>query len=122
MAAFKSNHDEYQHLFKMYQDSLEIIKSLNNTIDDLRKVIADQNEEIRKLSESIRKDSHNSSKPPSSDGLKKKPSPKSLREKTGKKQGGQTSHPGSNLKKMEPTRIEPLMPAKCAGCPHYTAC
>lgn len=122
MAAFKSNHDEYQHLFKMYRDSLEIIKSLNNTIDDLRKVIADQNEEIRKLSESIRKDSHNSSKPPSSDGLKKKPSPKSLREKTGKKQGGQTSHPGSNLKKMEPTRIEPLMPAKCAGCPHYTAC
>ena len=33
--------------------------------------------------------------------------------------GGQTSHPGSNLKKMEPTRIEPLMPSKCAGCPHY---
>jgi cell division protein FtsB len=34
---------------------------------------------IKELTDRLNKDSHNSSKPPSSDGLKKKPCPKSLR-------------------------------------------
>lgn len=41
--------------------------------------------------------STNSSKPPSSDGLRKRTTPKNNREKTGRSPGAQTDHPGTTL-------------------------
>ena len=52
---------------------------------------------IKELEDQLSTNSKNSSKPPSSDGYKK-PSPKSLRQKTGRKAGGQKGHKGHNLK------------------------
>jgi transposase len=52
---------------------------------------------IKELEDQLSTNSKNSSKPPSSDGYKK-PSPKSLRQKTGLKVGGQKGHQGHNLK------------------------
>jgi transposase len=67
------------------------------------------------LETQVRKNSGNSSKPPSSDGLGKKT--RSLRESSGKKPGGQAGRKGTTLRQMEPTEVvtHPL-PGQCDRC------
>lgn len=71
---------------------------------------------LEALESLVRKDSHNSSKPPSSDGLGKKT--RSLREVTGKQRGGQPGHKGTTLKQVSQTTqiITHTLPAQCARC------
>lgn len=60
---------------------------------------------VEELEARLGKDSHNSSKPPSSDGLRRKP--KSLRERGKAKAGGQPGHQGHTLKRVEqPDHVE----------------
>lgn len=88
----------------------------------LKKKITVLEDRITELESQLNKNSHNSSKPPSSDGYTK-PAPKSLREKTGKKPGGQNGHNGSGFKLMKaPDEIVTHMPGKCVGCPHAEEC
>ncbi len=62
-------------------------------------------EAVRQLQSQLHKNSRNSSKPPSSDGLNK-PAPKSLRVAGEKPTGGQKGHPGSTLRQAsEPDKI-----------------
>ena len=72
--------------------------------------------QLEVLETMVRKDSHNSSKPPSSDGFVKKT--RSLREASGKKAGGQIGHKGTTLKQVgQPTRtVYHPLPAQCDRC------
>ena len=72
--------------------------------------------ENAELREQLRQNSHNSSKPPSSDGLGK-PTVKSLREKTGRLPGGQKGHEGHGLKiEREPDEKVLVQASECPYC------
>jgi len=72
---------------------------------------------IRELERRLGLNSSNSGKPPSSDGYAKPPKPQNLREKTGKKSGGQGGHEGSNLRQVAtPDAIIDHVPAACMAC------
>jgi transposase len=103
----------------------QIIEELRKEVEELKRIIEMQNEIIRELREQLRKDSSNSSKPPSSDGLKKKPVNKkrSLREKSGKKPGGQNGHSGTHLAVFsEPDHVIDHLHADCQHCPKRELC
>lgn len=69
---------------------------------------------VQELEARLAKDRHNSSKPPSSDGLKRKT--KSLRAKSGKKPGGQVGHRGETLHLVAtPDEVVEHRPVVCAA-------
>src|SRR5215471_1413091 len=70
---------------------------------------------VQDLEARLAKDSHNSSKPPSSDGLKRKT--KSLRTRSGKKPGGQLGHRGETLQLVAlPDEVGEHRPSHCPRC------
>ena len=85
---------------------------------ELRAELAEARQRIAELEAQAGKNSRNSSKPPSSDGLgKPAPKPKSLRKRTGRRPGGQDGHEGRTLRQVAvPDREVPHEPGCCAGC------
>jgi len=73
--------------------------------------------QVAELTRQLGRNSQNSSKPPSSDSPFTKPTPKSLRGKSGRKPGGQLGHPGSTLAQVaDPNERLRHEPGACAGC------
>ncbi|MEI6490094.1 MAG: IS66 family transposase [Bacteroidota bacterium] len=113
-----------------------VLKSINGKIDGLSKQLESAQEEIVVLKKEngvlkdrlavyeTPKDSHNSSIPPSKDSLaaqaeksKKLLATRSLREKSGKSNGGQTGHKGTTLEMAsEPDSIIEHKPYFCTRC------
>ena len=99
--------------------------SLSDQVAELTATVKELNQTIKELKEQLNKNSKNSSKPPSSDGLKKPAvnKNKSLRESSRKKQGAQEGHDGVHLSVIsEPDHIEDHMHSDCTGCPHRAKC
>lgn len=80
------------------------------------KIIRDLETKLQALEDQIGKNSHNSHRPPSSDGLNN-PAPKSRREPTGKPSGGQQGHVGHRLEPVQaPDYIAVHRVAECTAC------
>ena len=80
-----------------YQEGEEAVIAL---VDSLVEVVISFADRQQELEDQVAKNSRNSSKPPSSDGLKK-PAPRSLRKRSGKKRGGQPGHKGETLRAVK---------------------
>ncbi|MGD0188721.1 MAG: IS66 family transposase [Roseiarcus sp.] len=89
----------------------ELIASLRAEIAALRAEVAD-------LRRQLGRDSSNSSQPPSSDGLRKKPRiGGSLRGRSGKTSGGQTGHKGGTLRQVaDPDHVVGHVACACGHC------
>lgn len=85
-----------QEIYELYEQGPEALA-------DLIELLLAQNEQltqrVKELEDRLNKNSRNSDKPPSSDGLKKRPpKPKRIRGNKKRKPGGQTGHQGNTLK------------------------
>ena len=91
----------------------EIIGTQQKMIDNLQSLV----DEMQKRIQSLEKDSSNSSKPPSSDNDNNPKKNQSLREKSGKRPGGQKRHVGVTRKQNNnPDKIIPCRPENCDHC------
>jgi transposase len=97
----------------IYQEGEDVVVAV---LESLVTTIRALESRIQKLEDQIAKNSHNSSKPPSSDGLKKR-AKRSLRHPSGKKSGGQPGHAGHCLEAVaEPDHIEVHEVKQCEHC------
>ena len=111
-----------EYLMAQNTSLMEQNAALTNEVSKLTMKVEELTQTIKELTEKKNKNSRNSSKPPSTDGYNK-PDPKSLRQPSGKKPGGQAGHDGSYLKVItKPDKTIPHMPSKCEGCPYNNEC
>jgi transposase len=104
---------------EVYQALPESVRAyichLEATVQEQKAQIQTLNDRVADLEARLAKNSSNSSKPPSSDGLSRKP--KSQRIQSGKKQGGQIGHVGKGLLQVEnPDNIVNHTPLNCHNC------
>lgn len=112
-----------QQLMDQNAELINTVAELNQTVSDMSQTIDGLNQTIKELKEQLNKNSKNSSKPPSSDGLKKPNKDRSLRQKSGKKPGAQDGHDGVHLSVISnPDFIEKHMHSDCEGCPNRDSC
>src|SRR5713226_5604711 len=90
---------EKQILREGLKQAIQAIEHLQGHVKTLEGLIECLQERIKTLERQQAKDSHNSSLPPSSDRFVRPP--KSLRQKSGKKPGGQKGHRGHSLRQVE---------------------
>ena len=104
------------------EETVDFILSLLTTIATMQEQIASLTDKVEKLEarnrqfeSQIGKDSHNSHKPPSSDGLKR--IVKSNRTKSNKPSGGQNGHQGTTLAMVEtPDHVVTHSVSECTRC------
>lgn len=99
----------------------ELAKNWVGILQQQQSTIQALEERIEALENQVAKNSSNSGKPPSSDGYQK-PAPRSLRQASGKKSGGQPGHEGHALAmRSDPEHVEVHVVADCPHCHHSLA-
>jgi transposase len=101
-------------ILAVYAAGPEAVVSL---VEQFQQALAALTARVQDLENRLNKDSHNSHKPPSSDGLARGKRPQSLRGQSGKPSGGQPGHPGQTLRPVEkPDERQVHAPSTCAHC------
>ena len=121
----RKQREEIKRLSEENSQLWEVVRELmplKGRVEELEEQAEEQKEQIEELSQKKEeledkqsKDSHNSSLPPSSDRFSR--AKRSLREKSGKKVGGQEGHEGKTLAQVEnPDEVIVERVEKCEHC------
>jgi transposase len=96
---------------------ISLVQGLLDKISQLECLVESQEKRIMALEEQLKKNSRNSDKPPSSDGLKRKIA--NSRTKSSRQSGGQKGHDGHTLKMVsEPDHVREHVADECSRCHH----
>lgn len=115
--------EEIQAIYDRGREAvIALVGQLMACIEEQKERLAAQQQEmaalqarVKELEDRQAQASHNSSRPPSSDGFKKKT--RSLRRRSQRKPGGQPGHVGQTLRMVErPDEIVPHSPGPCGAC------
>ena len=94
-----------------------LMSELTAQVETVATPVAAVEGENAALRATVGTNSHNSGKPPSSDGPGLKPHPKSQRVVSGRKPGGQPGHDGHTLALVDaPDEVQEHAPSHCQGC------
>lgn len=113
------NSEQQREIVELKRENA-LLKEKNKSFEDQVELLRDQIKslegQIESLRDQLKKDSHNSSKPPSTDGFKNRKR-KNLRKSSGKKTGGQPGHAGHTLEMVEkPNYIRTYKVTQCKKC------
>lgn len=112
--------EEAAQLKKAYADLKEQAAQKDQRIEELEGLLMGALLRIEELERRQAKDSHNSSKPPSSDGLGRKLG--KPHKKSAKRSGGQPGHQGHTLMQVPvPDSVVVHRPKQCEEC-HFDLC
>jgi len=112
---FESQQREIEKLRDLLTERDRQIAERDQQIADAEKQIADLERQLA----ARRKNSTNSSKPPSSDGVSGAAQPRTRCNKSRRKPGGQKGHPGHHRPLISPEQVQqviPILPAACKHC------
>src|SRR5437588_12646562 len=135
-SSLKFLRQELERLLEKVQKRSERIADLEKELADAQKKIAEQEKQITEQEKQIteqeeqiadlerqlalrKRNSTNSSKPPSSDGLAGEQRPRGRKHKSQRKPGGQLGHPGHHrppIPTAEVDGLKVLLPGKCEHC------
>ena len=102
-----------EEILAVYEAGPEAVVAL---VQSLLQRLSTLEERVQTLESRLRQDSHNSSKPPSTDRRRQT---RSLRSPSSRPAGGQPGHPGQTLAPVEdPDEVVEHRPAHCAHCRH----
>ena len=115
----KLTREQIQQLYDIGPETvIQLIEKLFDAIEtneNLVDQVASLQARVNELEKQLAQNSHNSNKPPSSDGLKKKV--RSLRQKSKNKSGGQKGHKGHTLKQVsKPDKVIECSVDNCTTC------
>jgi transposase len=109
-------HEEIRAVYAQGPEAvLALVEGLSLLIAQQQEQIVQLQDRVKTLEDRLATNSRNSSKPPSSDGFARQP--RSLRQPTGNKPGGQPGHQGTTLQPVaEPDQRLTYAPEQCTAC------